>query len=170
MKEKNTSNGKTTKENNSKTGNAKSTITHATVQSIATQITAVPCGNRSNALDVDSQETSQTTDTHDTTPGTDVSAESNETTYKKPIHFPASVCNPISPSKGRLSDKFLGYRKQARRRVSRFYIYGINSRTASESAMRDFLEEANVHATFLRYFEVISLKRDRKDIKLKKSE
>lgn len=77
------------------------------------------------------------------------------------VHFPTSLCNPSGqsqqrnstvPDKINLADRFVGFHRQ-NKRISRFYIYGINGKTASESAMRDYLERENVHVTYLRYFQ-----------------
>ena len=61
-----------------------------------------------------------------------------------PVHFPRSVCTTSS------SD-FKGVVRKAKR-VSRFYIGGIDKTCSSEESMRHFLSERNIHVTFLRYF------------------
>ncbi|CAC5393984.1 unnamed protein product [Mytilus coruscus] len=60
------------------------------------------------------------------------------------VHFPRSVCNP------KTSD-FKGFTRKSKR-VSRFYIGGIDKSCSSEDAMRYFLSERNIRVTFLRYF------------------
>ncbi|CAG2188339.1 unnamed protein product [Mytilus edulis] len=60
------------------------------------------------------------------------------------VHFPRSVCNP------KTSD-FKGFTRKSRR-VSRFYIGGIDKSCSSEDNMRYFLSERNIRVTFLRYF------------------
>ncbi|XP_069139230.1 rho-associated protein kinase 1-like [Argopecten irradians] len=77
-----------------------------------------------------------------------------------PVHFPSSMCQTMSErsktlvsesqtsrhSGADLADKFVGYRS-SKRKVSRFYIHGMNRKVASESAMRDFLDKAGVRVT-----------------------
>lgn len=66
------------------------------------------------------------------------------------VHFPSSVCSTSTKS---MADKFTGYKRPSKNKVSRFYIHGINKATSSENAMRDYLHHAGVRFTFLRYFD-----------------
>lgn len=89
-----------------------------------------------------------------TTRGTDQTypkstVEDTNTQSAIPVHFPSSACKSYRD----LANKFVGYKKSGKQKISRFYVYGINSRIASESSMREFLEQSKVHVTFLRYFQ-----------------
>lgn len=76
-------------------------------------------------------------------------SETNEkpiTTHVKtiPVHFPSSVCNNTSL-------QFKGV--PSKKKVSRFYIGGIDKRYGSEQCIREYLSERMIRATHVRYFE-----------------
>ncbi|VDI12536.1 Hypothetical predicted protein [Mytilus galloprovincialis] len=64
----------------------------------------------------------------------------NNSQHKIPVHFPSSVCSTF---KGVVHKK----------KVSRFYVGGIDKRNGSEKLMRKYLEDRNVKVTFIRYFD-----------------
>ncbi|CAC5420908.1 unnamed protein product [Mytilus coruscus] len=64
----------------------------------------------------------------------------NNGQHKIPVHFPSSVCSTF---KGVVQKK----------KVSRFYVGGIDKRNGSEKLMRKYLEDRNVKVTFIRYFD-----------------
>ncbi|CAG2218916.1 unnamed protein product [Mytilus edulis] len=64
----------------------------------------------------------------------------NNGQQKIPVHFPSSVCSTF---KGVVHKK----------KVSRFYVGGIDKRNGSEKLMRKCLEDRNVKVTFIRYFD-----------------
>lgn len=70
--------------------------------------------------------------------------ETSDTRTTIPVYFPRSMCNPTSID-------FKGVVKKTRR-ISRFYIGGIDKSCSSEESMRKFLLDRNIHVTFLRYF------------------
>ena len=70
--------------------------------------------------------------------------ETSDTRTTIPAYFPRSMCNPTSID-------FKGVVKKTRR-ISRFYIGGIDKSCSSEESMRKFLLDRNIHVTFLRYF------------------
>lgn len=70
---------------------------------------------------------------------------SKEENHKILVHCPSSVCNTV-PS------EFKGFTIRKTKRVSRFYVGGIDKVHSSEQSMRNFLDENNIHVTFLRYF------------------
>ncbi|CAG2191478.1 unnamed protein product [Mytilus edulis] len=64
----------------------------------------------------------------------------NNGQQKIPVHFPSSVCSTF---KGVVHKK----------KVSRFYVGGIDKRNGSEKLMRKYLEDRKVKVTFIRYFD-----------------
>lgn len=68
----------------------------------------------------------------------------SEMSKRIPIHFPRSVCNNQPP-------EFKGVVRKTKR-ISRFYVGGMDKLRSSEQAMRNHLAENNVRVTFLRYF------------------
>lgn len=74
--------------------------------------------------------------------GTELSDEKDEHN-KIPVYFPRSVCNPSNHL----------FKGVVQKKVSRFYIGGIDKRRASEERMREYLAERNIRVTFIRYFE-----------------
>ena len=74
--------------------------------------------------------------------GTEPSGEKNEHN-KIPVYFPRSVCNPLNHS----------FKGVVHKKVSRFYIGGMEKHKASEELMREYLADRNIRVTFIRYFE-----------------
>lgn len=61
------------------------------------------------------------------------------------VHFPTSQCNATRP--------LHNFNRVSNNRVCRLYVWNINKYTSTETDMRKFLIDRNIHVTFLRYFD-----------------
>ena len=61
------------------------------------------------------------------------------------VHFPTSQCNATR--------SLHNFNRAPNKRVCRWYVWNISKYTSTETDMRKFLIDRNIHVTFLRYFD-----------------